>query len=236
MGLWPTAGTFGVWSERLWQVASTASQGPPVGVAPEVGCDVARFGDDWTVIVARVGHVAVHHEAHNGWDTVRTAARLKDLCQELAVRYDHLPTRIPVKVDDDGVGGGVIDQRGEYHFVPVNAGTAPARPADYPNRRSELWFYTAEKARAGLVALGRLGRDALEQLQRQAMAPVWKLDAAGRRVVEPKAETKKKIGRSPDAMDALNLAFWDAPVALLSSAEAAPRPREDRRGHGLGRR
>jgi hypothetical protein len=41
------------------------------------------------------------------------------------------------------------------------------------------------------------------------MAPTWKIDAAGRRVVEPKDETRKKIGRSPDDADAMNLAYHD---------------------------
>jgi hypothetical protein len=34
----------------------------------------------------------------------------------------------------------------------------------------------------------------------------WDLDPAGRRKVEPKEETKEKIGRSPDDADALLLA------------------------------
>ena len=39
-----------------------------------------------------------------------------------------------------------------------------------------------------------------------------------RRVVEKKEETKKRLGRSPDDMDALNLAYyefgWEAPYAI----------------------
>ena len=48
------------------------------------------------------------------------------------------------------------------------------------------------------------------------MAPTWKVDAQGRRVVEPKSDTKKRIQRSPDDADALNLAFYHAP--LLNAA------------------
>jgi hypothetical protein len=39
------------------------------------------------------------------------------------------------------------------------------------------------------------------------MAPTWKPNPAGQRVVEEKLKTKEKIGRSPDDMDALNLAY-----------------------------
>jgi len=42
------------------------------------------------------------------------------------------------------------------------------------------------------------------------MAPVYKVDSQGRRVVEPMADTKRRLGRSPDDMNALNLAFAGA--------------------------
>jgi hypothetical protein len=49
------------------------------------------------------------------------------------------------------------------------------------------------------------------------------MDSAGRRVVESKDETKKKIGCSPDDIDALNLAYspvneaqcWDMPIDMM---------------------
>ncbi len=47
------------------------------------------------------------------------------------------------------------------------------------------------------------------------MAPTWKLDSQGRRVVEPKQDTKKRLKRSPDDMDALNLAYASANTNLL---------------------
>jgi hypothetical protein len=225
MGLWPSAGTYGVWSPTLWEAVARAAPTPPEGAVPEVGCDVARYGDDWTVIVARVGPVVVHHEAHNGWDTAQTAGRLKELCRELASKYGALPDRIPVKIDDDGVGGGVVDQgRGAgFCFIPVNASSSPNKPADYPNKRSELWFTTAELARKGLVCLGLLPKDTLARMQAQALAPTWKLDSAGRRVVESKEETKKKLRRSPDDMDALNLAFYTVATGTIQALDIEPR-------------
>jgi hypothetical protein len=168
----------------------------------------------------RWGAISLHHEAHNGWSTDRTAGRLKQLCREWAdfanskrgptvAKLD--PKLMPVKIDDDGVGGGVVDQAEDFGFVPISAASSASYVDDYPNKRSELWFGTAERAKMGLVSIARLPRDIQHRLKQQAMAPVWKLDAAGRRVVEPKADTKKKIGRSPDSMDAMNLAYlpWD---------------------------
>jgi hypothetical protein len=35
----------------------------------------------------------------------------------------------------------------------------------------------------------------------------WRMDAQGRRVVEAKADTKRRLKRSPDDADAMNLAY-----------------------------
>ena len=59
------------------------------------------------------------------------------------------------------------------------------------------------------------------------MAPAWDLDAQGRRKVEPKDETKEKIGRSPDDADAFLLAYYDAPLCVPQLVMPDERPRED---------
>jgi hypothetical protein len=122
-------------------------------------------------------------------------------------RKDEDPRTLAVKVDDDGVGGGVTDQRGDYNFIPVSGASNAIVKSDYPNKRSELWFTVAKRADEGRLDLSRLSVQSRNLLRRQVMSPTWKLDSEGRRVVEPKADTKKRIGRSPDDADALNLAF-----------------------------
>lgn len=53
LGRWPSQGTYGVWSDADWQAASTLDLPEPPDRVPEIGCDVARFGDDWTAIHVR---------------------------------------------------------------------------------------------------------------------------------------------------------------------------------------
>jgi hypothetical protein len=77
----------------------------------------------------------------------------------------------------------------------------------YKNTRSELWFSTVDLARSGAVDLTRLPQETLQYLRSQALSPVWEMDSAGRRVVEEKKMTKKRLGRSPDGMDAMNLCY-----------------------------
>ena len=74
-----------------------------------IGCDVARFGDDKTVIGYKVDEKVTFYRKRQGQDTMKTADDIILLGEELAQRYK-LTTPIPVKVDDGGVGGGVVDR------------------------------------------------------------------------------------------------------------------------------
>ncbi len=51
LGRWPTQGGMSVWSEAMWQAAQVRQPEPDEEL--QIGCDVARFGDDYTSIVAR---------------------------------------------------------------------------------------------------------------------------------------------------------------------------------------
>jgi hypothetical protein len=226
LGRRPSAGIFGVWSQASWDKAAMLELPIPPCEIPRIGCDVARFGDDQTAFHVRVGPVSVYHEAVSQWPTNRTVDRLKLLAQEWARWFNaKMPQsrarleaeEIPIYVDQDGVGAGIVDHGGSFYIIPVSAATRAARADDYPNVRSELWFNTAKLAEEGKLSLSRLPRDCLARLRLQAMSPLWKLDAAGRRVVEPKAATKDRLGRSPDDMDALNLAYYqrDFSVAVF---------------------
>lgn len=74
-----------------------------------IGCDVARFGDDKTVIGYKVDEQVRFYKKRQGQDTMRTADDIILLGEELVRRYQ-LAEPIPVKVDDGGVGGGVVDR------------------------------------------------------------------------------------------------------------------------------
>lgn len=81
----------------------------PVPSLVHIGCDVARFGDDKTVIGYKVDEKATLYKKRQGQDTMKTADDIILLGEELVSRY-RLQDPIPVKVDDGGVGGGVVDR------------------------------------------------------------------------------------------------------------------------------
>lgn len=74
-----------------------------------IGCDVARFGDDKTVIGYKVDEQVTLYKKRQGQDTMKTADDIILLGEELVHRY-RWDAPIPVKVDDGGVGGGVVDR------------------------------------------------------------------------------------------------------------------------------
>ena len=204
LGRWPSTENTGVWSEALWNACMEKKPMPDLPL--EIGCDVARFGDDWTAVVARRGGCAIFHDRRSKQALDQTAGWLKELCGKYAKKGED-PRSVCVKIDADGLGSSLIDFKGGFNFVPIQASNKPIDARRYPNRRSELWFNTAEMARKNELDFTRLNKGSLTILRRQLMAPKWKVDSAGRRLVEKKEQTKQTIGGSPDDADALNLAF-----------------------------
>lgn len=237
LGRWPSQ-TYGVWSDSLW-ASCEVEAGFRFNDVLQIGCDVARAGDDNTSFVVRIGINAMHCEEVNGFKTNETAGRLKELCKEWSdwwndnVRERGTPKMAPEEVlctiDDAGVGGGVVDQSDGYNFVGVNAGSTAMEWEKYPNIRSELWFNTTSRAERGELATGRLSKETRLALRVQAMAPPYKLDAAGRRVVEPKVDTKERLGQSPDGMDGFNLAYYEPGGQEVPYAVPVDKPRRERK-------
>lgn len=213
LGRWPSQGFDTVWSEAVWNL--TVTNWHEVPQEPLVlGCDVARFGDDWTVIHARRGAVSLLHERHNGWGTDQTAGRLKQIAASLCQMGED-PQQVQILIDDDGVGGGVVDKAEGWNFIGISASERALEPEDYPNRRSELWFSTRDRAADGRLDLSRLSEEHQNLLRSQFLSCKWKIDSQGRRVVEPKDDMKRRLrksdmqlkGGSPDDADAVNLAY-----------------------------
>ena len=75
----------------------------------EIGCDVARFGDDKTCIGYRINEVVRIFKKYNGKDTTWTVGNIVMLYKQLKERYRY-NGQIGIKIDDGGVGGGVTDQ------------------------------------------------------------------------------------------------------------------------------
>lgn len=234
LGRYPSSATYAVWSDRVWRLALVPLlEVPNLAELPQLGCDVALFGDDYTTMHGRWGCKSLLHERHNGWEYGQTAERLMELCAELADLINRhrppqakpvRPQQIPVKVGADAYGSQVVlvGQKAGYNFIGVPESGVATRSRDYYNRRSELWFTTMERAKAGRLCLADLPQEHIQRIRQQCFAPRWWPDAAGRQQVELKKHTKDRLGCSPDDADALNMAY--AEVEAFPKAETVDVP------------
>jgi hypothetical protein len=209
LGRWPTGTTDNVWSDGHWQailIEQPIEEDKPL----ELGVDVARFGDDFTTIIVRRGRTVLYHETFNGNPTTYTVGRIQAIIRQFMNMTESI-VGVKIKIDDDGVGGGVSDMLAAdgYNVSRVQSGSKAIEDELYPNRRSELWFTTRDLAERFALDISRLSDEAKDLLRSQLLPVKFKYDKHGRKVVESKDDLKsaKRLKRSPDDADALNLAF-----------------------------
>lgn len=159
--------------------------------------DVARFGDDESVVGIRRGNSMSYIETFNNIDVYA----LSKACKVIATREK--PEVI--KVDVVGIGAGVADNLRGWGFDSVVDYVAQERawsPEKHTNRRTESWYNLREKLRKNEV---NLPKD--ETLIGQLTAPKYKFDSAGRYVLEAKDDMKKRGLSSPDRGDVVAMLF-----------------------------
>lgn len=176
----------------------------------QMGLDVARFGDDRSVLTARRGRVVLWQKVWKGIDTV---ALVKNVATEVrAFRQGHVQQ---IAVDVIGVGAGVADQlrqifpgrRGRPSIVvDVNAAQIVDDGTNY-NMRALMY----DQGREWLKLVVSIPNDS--ELKAE-LTSVKYLFRAGLRLMEDKKEVKKRLGKSPDKADSflLTFAFPCAPI------------------------
>jgi hypothetical protein len=175
-----------------WVQAAIDHEEPVESNHPTLGVDVARYGEDETVIAGRWGW---HHEIVETFRrkpityTTGAAARL---ARELESR--------DVRVDGDGLGAGVVDGLREQGIKvdDLHNGARATDPGKFINARSQWWW----ELRMGFEErLPDIPNDPI--LAGQLTAIHWSLDSKGRIAIETKDEMRKRGVRSPDRADAL---------------------------------
>ena len=178
------------------QQASHKSINPNfLGKAPLVmGVDVARFGDDRSVICLRRGILAEEPIVLKDMDLVTLAQTVKHICDERQPRA--------VFVEGTGVGGGVVDilnQMGVFCF-DINFGSKSSDRL-YVNKRTEMWCKMAR-----WLDHGGILPDHNELVQELAL-PTYEVNDNMQKVLESKTKIRDRAGKSPDLADALALTF-----------------------------
>lgn len=171
-----------------------------IGMTAAVGVDVARFGDDESVIFTRVGRDgrAISIKRFRGISTMTLASEVAKHQDELA----QLGLKSVVFIDGGGVGGGVVDRLRQLGRDPIEVqfGSAADDSRKYANKRAEMWG----KAKDWL-AFGSLPKD--EALATDLTAVEYGFRADDAIQLERKEDMKKRGLASPDSGDALALTF-----------------------------
>ena len=167
-----------------------------VGSQVRLGIDVARMGDDATVIMRRQGKRADFKPV-----TMRGSTG-----QEIASKVIYNKTEYKSEkefVDNTGgYGHSCIDFLNVqgYHPIPVNFSQKANDQDHFFNRRAEMWWNMSEWIKKG----GSLPNIPSIAKQFHGIEYMYKNDKI---LIEPKEIIKSKIGRSPDHADALALTF-----------------------------
>lgn len=164
-----------------------------------LGVDVARFGDDRTVIFPVRGRRVLPAIVITNADTMSVAGR---------VLLEH-QTRSSnsIFVDEIGLGAGVRDRLKELN-APVRGVNVAGKPSNirkFVNLRSELWWRVRELLDPANPNALALPRD--NELAAELSSCKYEVDSAGRIKIEPKDDMKARLGMSPDKADALCMAM-----------------------------
>lgn len=107
-----------------------------------IGCDVARFGDDKTIIGSKVDEKAVINKKRQGQDTMKTADDIVLLYYDLLRQHPEYKDAVTVCVDDGGVGGGVVDRlRQMKKNAPENLAQLNVVPVKFGQRIKHKYYH-----------------------------------------------------------------------------------------------
>jgi len=184
-----------------------------------LGCDVARFGDDHSVIAIRQGRDAksIAWKKFHKIDTMQYAAHIAALIDQLSPDA--------VFVDGGGVGGGVVDRLRQlnHSVIEVQFGASASGPVNGENmadKRTEMWaqmrqWLGTEESGGAIPTDSDLEAD----LTGPEYSYVLRSDKDCIKL-ESKDSMKARGLPSPDAGDALALTFA-YPVARRTRSPAA---------------
>ena len=183
---------------RAWMDAGS----PDTPGREVIGVDVARSGADQTVLAIRNGDVVRYLERYRLADTMETTGHVAKFA-----------SRSPLAiVDVIGIGAGVVDRLREQHFnvIGFNASERATQSdrsgeVQFLNQRSQGWWHLRELLDPAYGPVIALPED--NELIGDLCAPKYKYNSSGKLQIEAKDDIKKRIGRSPDAGDAVVMAF-----------------------------
>jgi hypothetical protein len=168
---------------------------PSTESRPVLGCDIARFGDDYTVVY-------IYHDGHlrlldkwNKTNTVETARKIRDLAWEYGCSE--------VRIDGVGLGGPVVDMVAEqsdnrYETIGMVGNAASPDLDKWINARA--YWYDDMRERMFKHQIDISIED--DNLEDELGDLEYLFSKRGSLQIESKDEIIKRSGKSPDFADA----------------------------------
>lgn len=177
----------------------------------EMACDVARYGANKTAIYLRCGMKVHRLRVERNQSTVETAAWITNFFFQTDAER--------VKVDGNGVGGGVVDslEADRRPVADMNAGASASDKRRFVNARAE-WFWTLrdllKNDEIGLPEDDELLADQLQELR-------YRVNKKGQIEIESKEDMEKRGVESPDRADTVAMLFAEPAVPDVPDEDAA---------------
>lgn len=159
-------------------------------------CDVARFGDDLTVLGVRQGNKVYNIKKLSKRTTMAVSGEIIAFLKDNDIKPENF------RVDVIGIGAGVVDRLHEqgYDVIGVNVGLPPTDPETYANLRAEGYYDIIRKEIKNLDL-----PDDDDWLQLANIKYLY--NSKGQLKIESKEDMKKRGLKSPDLADMLLLTY-----------------------------
>lgn len=180
-----------------------------------MGVDVARYGDDETIIATNVGGKIDIPVVRHGQSLMTTVGDIVMQYKRLIKEYQNYKGVITVNIDDTGLGGGVTDRLEEVkieerlrrlEIVPVNFGSKPPQDGSedrYQDISTYMWATLKTLMENKEVSIAND-----EELVAQLSVRKYSITSTGKIMLESKKAMKDRGIKSPDRGDAVVLSCF----------------------------
>lgn len=201
-----------------------------------IGVDVARYGDDETVIATNVGGKIEIPTIRHGQSLMTTVGDIVIMYRKLVEEHPEYTGVITANIDDTGLGGGVTDRLEEVkieqklhrlEIVPVNFGCKPPQDGSedhYNDIATYMWATVKSEMQNKTISIPND-----EELVAQFSVRKYSITSQGKIMLESKKDMKARSIKSPDRADAVALSCYSQNkiyVSFLDRVDTVIIPRE----------
>lgn len=195
-----------------WVESAIAEHMEPSGDI-EYGLDVARMGDDQTVLYKNQGGKMEESAVWTKQNTMVTVGKTLQVTEYVGI----------IKVDMIGVGAGVYDRLAELGqpTIGVNSAEKAYDSKTYYNLKAEMWFRVREVFERQYNEGGVLDIPDDPELVEDLTGMKYSVRSDNLFICEKKKDFKKRYGRSPNKGDAFVMAVYRFPQTVMDEIEWA---------------